>query len=184
MRPARLLGLGSTVAVALCTAATAQAAPVLNGPVVAAREGRIVLLPAGGGAVRPLTKGRLDHDPAVSPDGGRVAFVRNRDLWVVGVDGHGVAAVTTDGRFHDDPAWTPDGRELVFSTGAFGGVGPARVPVRGGTLRRLTATDGHEERHPAVSPDGRLVAFDRTGCESRAEAATACTSCRWRAVRR
>ncbi|MES1194225.1 MAG: LpqB family beta-propeller domain-containing protein, partial [Solirubrobacterales bacterium] len=163
MRVLRCIGLavGST----LCVAPAAPAAS--NGPIVVERDGRLLVVSAPGAAARPLTFGRADHDPAVSPDGRRIAFVRGRDVWTMAVDGRSARALTRDGRFHTDPAWTPNGKTIIFSSGAWGGVDLAAVPAAGGSaIRRLTSTPGHEERHPDVSPDGARIAFDRTGCET------------------
>ena len=87
-----------------------------------AGKGRIWLVPARGGEPRALTSPEFSSsDPAFSPDGRRLAFVRKVDagkaqLHVMPLDG-GEAQKLTDlplGAF--DPTWLPDGSGIVFGT--------------------------------------------------------------------
>lgn len=81
---------------------------------------RIWLVPAEGGEARPLTAEDANAtEPAFSPDGRRLAFVRSRgeekpQIHVLPLDG-GEAERVTDlplGAF--DPRWFPDGNRLAF----------------------------------------------------------------------
>jgi len=63
--------------------------------------------------------------PAWSPDGARIAFVADGDLWVVGVDGAGRINLT-DGRalvLDAELAWSHDGSRIAFVVTRDGGVG-------------------------------------------------------------
>jgi hypothetical protein len=53
--------------------------------------------------------------PAVSPDGSRIAFVRNGEVWTMAASGADAKPMITgsDARY---PAWSPDGRYLAAST--------------------------------------------------------------------
>jgi dipeptidyl-peptidase-4 len=74
-----------------------------------ARDGERILFPLGGDIyladlsaspirVRQLTAGEsFDLDPRLSPDGERVAFIRDQDLWVVGIGDGTARALTDDG---------------------------------------------------------------------------------------
>lgn len=87
----------------------------------------------GGGAPRQLTEGRVrDMRPAVSPDGGRVAFTRKvpgearTHLLVVGLDGATPPTQLDLGELDPgQPAWSPDGAALAFTADT----GPQRFLV-------------------------------------------------------
>ena len=86
------------------------------------------LVEVADGAVRRLTSGRsVDHQPAWSPDGRRIAFAADRsrdadlawrsDLYLVDADGGKPVRVTAgDERAFGQPAWSPDGK-LVAAVG-------------------------------------------------------------------
>ncbi len=98
----------------------------------------------GDGSVTQLTH-RLgpDGSPAVSPDGGRIAYLGFDDryqgyqitrLYVMDADG-GNARVLTDGWDRDmgNPVWASDGRSLFVSFEEEGEVKIGRVTLTGGT---------------------------------------------------
>jgi len=92
---------------------------------------------------------------AVSPDGKRIAFVRNTggnyDIWMQDIDGSALVQLTTS-RFGDfEPAWSPDGKRIAFisnrhSEGDLLGTSIYILDVNNGHIQRLTnakrATDG------------------------------------------
>jgi len=53
-------------------------------------------------------------DPQWSPDGRRVAFVRDEEIWVLEVDGSRLVRVVTRPGRGREPRWSPDGHRLAF----------------------------------------------------------------------
>ncbi|MDX1502459.1 MAG: S9 family peptidase [Thermoanaerobaculia bacterium] len=107
-------------------------------------------------------------DPRISPDGRRVAYVRNgmdkmadrrrAEIWVVDWDGSNHRPLVTGGGNHSSPRWSPDGTRLLYVSSTSGAT---QLHVRwmdtGQTaqITRLTESPGDV----AWSPDGRRVAF-------------------------
>ena len=116
-------------------------------------------VPFAGGAPKVLADG--GDDPAVSPRGDRVAFVKDHQVWVAPVDGAAPARRLVASRGEaSELEWSPDGSRLAFVSGrgdhAFVGVFTSdSAPVV--WLAPSTARDGS----PRWSPDGRRVAFVR-----------------------
>ncbi|HEX7119010.1 MAG TPA: CehA/McbA family metallohydrolase [Longimicrobiales bacterium] len=110
--------------------------------------------------------------PAVSPDGERLAFVapvRGRlgsgGLWMMPLPtGEPRLVHYEESEYRMKPAWTPDGSALLYVSDEAGSNDVAIVPAAGGNPIVLTA-DAHDEYSPAPSPDGRRFAFvsNRTG---------------------
>ena len=72
-------------------------------------------------AVRPLVATRaLEHSPAFSPDGTRLAFVRetggNADIYVANADGSAARRLTHAAGSDYNPAWSPDGTQIAFAS--------------------------------------------------------------------
>ena len=103
------------------------------------------------------------RDPAISPDGTRIAFVRSNAagdsrIFVAPLNDPGTARmITADGEGlwdHVQPAWSRDGALICYAAQRDLWV----VPAAGGHARGLT-TDGEYHREPVWSPDGRFVYF-------------------------
>ena len=93
------------------------------------------------GLTTPLDYGAGDMDPAVSPDGTHLAFIRSRshelsDLCIVALNSSGrpagIPRVLATGGAIGMPEWTPDGREILFASGAFQRRRVFRVSIRPG----------------------------------------------------
>ncbi len=105
-----------------------------------------------------------DVMPAISPDGGRIAFTSDRDgswdVYVMSVEGGQAVQITSESTHELHPTWSPDGRFLAFC--------------------RLGATSGRweiwvtEANNPAIrkflgyglfpewAPSGNKIAFQRS----------------------
>ena len=106
-------------------------------------------------------------EPAVSPDGTRVAFSMNGRIGFVVVATGDVSILTLGVDWKDaQPAWLPDGRRLVVSARSRAGE-PAGLhvlePAADGSVARrvLTQPRTGDDESPAPSPDGRFVVFSR-----------------------
>jgi len=110
-----------------------------------------------------------DREPAVSPDGTRVAFSSDRggtyDLWLLDLETGGLTQLTSALGNESEPAWMPDGAALVHvATPEGASDGALRyhplAPDAAGAAREIPQTAG-KVAAPAVSPDGARVAFRR-----------------------
>jgi hypothetical protein len=133
---------------------------------------RIFVMHPDGTGVRALSPGRpyAQSDPAFSPDGSRIAFngwhsltvgeEPDNGLWVINVDGSGLARLTDEWEIAD-PDWSPDGSEIAFASGREDGLYQIYVIRADGTgLRRITdGSPGY--RWPAWSPSGSHLAITR-----------------------
>ncbi|GAA0585479.1 amidohydrolase family protein [Streptomyces crystallinus] len=115
----------------------------------------------GEGRARPV---RGVHLPALSPDGGRIAFAALNTLWLADTSGARPPErlrESTPTRYLLGPVWTRDGRALLYCDDRDGLLGVHRRDLATGEETTL-ATGGRV--HPALSPDGkRLACLDMTG---------------------
>ena len=76
---------------------------------------------AGGSERIPLPPS--DHwDAKFSPDGRKLAYIRNDHLWVYDLDLGTHKQLTKEGSRRHNPAWSPDGSRIIFSAAGSRGV--------------------------------------------------------------
>lgn len=159
---------------ALLVANRADAGPSTAAMVVFEFGGDLyAIAPTGGRTVRLTATKPEELEPAVSPDGRSVAFVRGdrTGISTMRLDGSGKRILTRGD--DSEPAWSPDGGRVYFSRYGHHGRWPASwifsVAASGGGVRQLIPVrrkDGDCERTAAVSPDGAPVAYtDWDACE-------------------
>ena len=136
----------------------------------------IYVMTIGSDDVRQLTDSSADDsDPAWSPDGRDIAFLRSvapsrTALMLVGAVGGGERAVALLPGVRSI-AWSPDGRWIAYSLASpdnelnpapEGGISALSLST-GRTAPLTAAGEGHGDAYPAFSPDGRALAFVRRG---------------------
>ena len=132
---------------------------------------QILLLPLRGGRPTQLTASEKPaSDPQWSPDGRRIAFVRDRAIWVVEADGSREVSVSRHPAGDSRPRWSPDGRRIAFISRRRGWsqiwLIDAPVPRRGRPSKnprppepRVVTESGLDVDSFAWSPDGSRIAL-------------------------
>ena len=156
--------------------------PGANGRIAFVREHDIFTMDANGTNVVNLTNTpccntefnprRSESDPAWSPDGSKLAFIRVTNnnagvtttrMHIMNADGSGIRMVPTgDGdatASPGSPAWSPAGDALVYHWQPDGLSVIERINIDGSGWKRLTPNNGSHS--PAWSPDGHTIAFSR-----------------------
>jgi hypothetical protein len=107
---------------------------------------------AGGGSVQ-LTQGTtFSDDPAVSPNGSKIAYACI-GICVVNRDGTGFVRLTSGNHFW--PSWSPDGSKLMFGTSSY----DIWTMNADGTAQTNITASAAGETYPAWSPDGTKIAY-------------------------
>jgi Tol biopolymer transport system component len=147
----RLLGWALGVAMVAAVAAIVW---------MVAREGGGSPIPDG--TPRQVTTGDgWNRDPALSPDGSRIAFASDRggnsDIYIVDARGGNALRITDSPGQETEPAWFPDGSAIVYTHDDGQDVSLWKVGQMGGGGTLLLP----DAKNAAISPDGRRLAFAR-----------------------
>ena len=83
-----------------------------------ARRSQMTLFDRQGNILGTVGEPGAYNQPAISPDGKRVAVVKNEqavtDLWVYDVADGKATRITNDAVSNTSPVWSPDGKQLVY----------------------------------------------------------------------
>jgi serine/threonine protein kinase len=119
--------------------------------------------PADTRVVRLTDLPGLEESPAISPDGGSLAFTAGvdgrRQLFVQRVAGGARLQLTRDPVDHEYPRWSPDSSSILYFAPAVSGAAQGsiwEIPALGGVPRRVVNSVGGAD---VSQTDGRLALF-------------------------
>lgn len=162
MNRRRVAGITAVLAALIAPAAVYGAFPGSNGRIFfdAGGPGRdIVSVDPQGGDRTKVTQGQ---EPAVSPNGRVIAFVRRGDIYLSNKLGGDERQLTDTPIVERTPSWSPHGNQLVFATDRRYGVGGDIVSIRGdGSDRERLTVSEHADFSPSYSPSGNKIVFVR-----------------------
>ena len=98
------------------------------------------------------------REPAISPDGSRIAFRFEGQIWIAPTAGGAALPLTPSGFHSASPVWSPSGEMIAFASDRFGPMNIFVAPARGGEAKRLTWY-GADEKPASFTPDGNSVLF-------------------------
>jgi dipeptidyl aminopeptidase/acylaminoacyl peptidase len=111
-----------------------------------------------GSPAKKITEG---HEPAVSPQGDSVAFLRGGQIWMMQPSGANTVLAVSQRGSANGLRWSPDGQQLAFVSNrrdhSFIGIYTPNTKA----LRYLDPSVDHDS-NPVWSPDSSRIAYTRT----------------------
>ncbi len=136
--------------------------------------GELYLLDKSGQITRLTNNDRHENNPALSPDGKKVAFhggdIDNPltwDIYIINLETKEETRLTNNKVLDGHPDWSPDGTKIVFASFSDVHGNPSgtadiyTVNIDGTGLTQLT-NSSWEDNDPEWSPDGTKIAFKST----------------------
>jgi serine/threonine protein kinase len=116
------------------------------------------------GDERPVSSRFQEYlTPMLSPDGSRVVYIDNSEMWIHEIDRDITTPIVTEGT-SSCPIWMPDGEKIIFTWQ--GATPPQNIYMMSldGRLDKERLTISQTSQWPvAISPDGNLLAFVEHG---------------------
>ena len=114
----------------------------------------VVSISAAAMAQQTITFARY---PALSPDGNRLVFSYQGDLWATDVDSKQPSRrLTVHAAYDARPFISPDGKHILFTSNRLGRNDAYIMPIDGGTPTRLTSFSGGSVGI-GWAPDGKSI---------------------------
>ena len=140
------------------------------------KEGHLMLLDTKDGTVQQLTSGYSsgESQPAVSPDGQRIAFTAVHDqcdIVEIPLDGSGMQDLISTSRNEQSPSWSPNGNEILYAGERNGINGIWLTSLNEGWTRPVVTERDVDQTakiifdSPSLSPDRQRVAYQANASE-------------------
>ncbi|MGB2074368.1 MAG: hypothetical protein ACPHYE_04000, partial [Henriciella sp.] len=97
------------------------------------------------------------NNPAVSPDGGQVAFAAYGWIWVLDLASHTATRITSGPDLDDRPRWSPDGQHLAFTRDTGTDMAVALIDLASGQTQEINTPK--IDLDPEFSADGASLYF-------------------------
>jgi Tol biopolymer transport system component len=137
-------------------------------------EGELYLLDKNGQTSRMTDNNRHENNPALSPDGMKVAFHGGNindpltwEIYVIDLETKEETRLTSNNVLDGHPDWSPDSSTIVFASfrdahGNPSGTADVYVINTDGTALMQLTGSSWEDNDPEWSPDGTKIAFKST----------------------
>lgn len=119
----------------------------------------IVDADSGVAPVQLTSNANVELTPAVSPDGTRIAFTMDGQIYTMKMDGADLVKLTTLGASNFQATYSPDGSKIAF-TSTRDGHGEIYVMNADGTNQTRLTTETTVATNPSWSPSGGHIAFN------------------------
>lgn len=96
--------------------------------------------------------------PSISPDGEKIAFSYNGDIYIVDSEGGQASQITSNRSYDYSPIWSPDGKSVAFASDRYGNFDIYIISAEGGRPSRIT-THSSKDTPWTFTPDGKRIIY-------------------------